>query len=100
MNLYDFIVPAVSVISLAFVIWLAWDVLRRDTGTQQMLEVHRQINEGAVAFLRRQYTTIGILALVTAVVIGLLIGLFERFPEVAAYRGNTMQLGLLTGVAF
>jgi len=100
MNFYVAIVPVVSVISLAFVIWLAWDVLRRDTGTQQMLEVHRQINEGAVAFLRRQYTTIGILAVVTAVVIGLLIGLFEKFPEVESFRGNTMQLGILTGVAF
>ena len=46
MSLYDVIVPVVSIISLAFVIWLAWDVLRRDTGTQQMLEVHRLINEG------------------------------------------------------
>ena len=100
MTFYVAIVPVVSVISLAFVIWLAWDVLRRDTGTQQMLEVHRQINEGAVAFLKRQYTTIGILAVVTAVVLGLLIGLFEKFPEVESYRGNTMKLGILTGVAF
>src|SRR3989442_187690 len=100
MNFYVSIVPVVSVIALAFVLWLAWDVLRRDTGTQQMLEVHRLINEGAVAFLRRQYTTIAILAVVTAVVIGLLIGLFERFPEVESFRGNTLQLGVLTGVAF
>jgi K(+)-stimulated pyrophosphate-energized sodium pump len=100
MNFYVSIVPVVSVISLAFVAWLAYDVLRRDTGTQQMLEVHRQINEGAVAFLRRQYTTIGILAVVTAVLLGVLIGVFEKFPEVEAYRNNTMQLGILTGVAF
>src|SRR5207302_3206847 len=97
---YVYIVPVVSVIALAFVGWLAYDVLRRDTGTAQMLEVHRTINEGAVAFLRRQYTTIGILAVVTAVIIGILIGLVEKFPEVARFRNNSLQLGMLTGVAF
>jgi K(+)-stimulated pyrophosphate-energized sodium pump len=100
MSFYVSIVPIVSVIALAFVAWLAWDVLRRDTGTPQMQEVARTINEGAVAFLRRQYTTIGILAAVTAVVIALAIGFFEKFPEVESYRNNTMALGILTGIAF
>ena len=100
MQFYISVVPIVSVISLAFVAWLAWDVLRRDTGTPKMLEVHRTIYEGAVAFLKRQYTTIGILAIVTAVVIGGAIAVFEKFPEVETYRNNTVQLGLLTGIAF
>ncbi|MBI5876233.1 MAG: sodium-translocating pyrophosphatase [Chloroflexi bacterium] len=100
MGFYLTIVPVVSVIALAFVGWLAYDVLRRDTGTPEMLEVHRTINEGAVAFLRRQYTTIGILAVVTSVIIGVLIAGLEKFPEVAAYRNNQIGLGVLTGVAF
>src|SRR5205085_1266914 len=100
MNVYLAVVPIVSIIALAFVGWLAYDVLRRDMGTPEMEAVHRTINEGAVAFLRRQYTTIGILAVITAIVIGLLIGLFERFPEVAAYRNNSLGLGMLTGLAF
>ncbi len=100
MNVYLAVVPVVSIIALAFVAWLAYDVLRRDMGTPEMEAVHRTINEGAVAFLRRQYTTIGILAVVTAIIIGLLIGLFEKFPEVAAYRNNSIGLGMLTGIAF
>ena len=100
MNVYLAVVPIVSIIALAFVGWLAYDVLRRDMGTPEMEAVHRTINEGAVAFLRRQYTTIGILAVITAIIIGLLIGLFERFPEVAAYRNNSLGLGMLTGLAF
>ena len=31
---YLYIVPVVAVIALAFVGWLAYDVLRRDTGTK------------------------------------------------------------------
>ena len=94
---YLYIVPVVAVIALAFVGWLAYDVLRRDTGTAQMLEVHRTINEGAVAFLRRQYTTIGILAVVTAVIIGILIGLVEKFPEVARFRNPWLMLAVPGG---
>src|SRR5438876_2899760 len=100
MNVYLAVVPIVSIIALAFVGWLAYDVLRRDMGTPEMEAVHRTINEGAVAFLRRQYTTTGILAVITAIIIGLLIGPFERFPEVAAYRNNSLGLGMLTGLAF
>ncbi|MBI1801903.1 MAG: sodium/proton-translocating pyrophosphatase, partial [Chloroflexi bacterium] len=100
MDLYIWIVPVVSLIALAFVGWLAYDVLRRDTGTPRMQEVGQTIFEGAVAFLKRQYTTIGILAVVTAVLLGLLIGLFDKFPEVEAFRSDTMRLGMLTGFAF
>ncbi|MEP7198984.1 MAG: sodium/proton-translocating pyrophosphatase, partial [Chloroflexota bacterium] len=100
MGLYLTVVPVVSVIALAFVAWLAWDVLRRDKGTPEMQAVAQTIQEGATAFLKRQYTTIAILAVVVAVVIALAIGLFEKFPEVTAYRNNTMQLGILTGIAF
>ena len=39
--------------------YLARDVLSRDTGTKEMQDVAGTIFEGAVAFIRRQYTTIG-----------------------------------------
>jgi len=94
------IVPIISVIALWFVWWLVRDVLSRDTGTPEMQAVAQTIFEGATAFLRRQYTTIGILAVVVAVIIALAIGLFEKYPEVERFRSNPMQLGLLTGLAF
>src|SRR5688500_16180926 len=100
MSLYVAVVPVVSVIALAFVAWLAWDVLRRDSGTPEMQEIASTIREGATAFLKRQYTTIGIMSVITAVVVALAIGLFDRFPEVASYRDRTMELGIITGVAF
>ena len=51
-------------------------------GTQAMEDVAGTILEGAVAFIRRQYTTIAILAVVASVIIGVVIALVET-PEVA-----------------
>ena len=75
------IVPVAIVIAIGFAVYLIRDVLSRETGTPQMLDVSNIIYEGAIAFLRRQYTTIGLLALVTAVVIGVLIAAFDDFKS-------------------
>jgi Na+/H+-translocating membrane pyrophosphatase len=55
------ILPA-GIIAVLFALYLARDVLSRDTGTKEMEDVAGTIFEGAVAFIRRQYTTIAILA--------------------------------------
>ena len=68
------ILPA-GIIAVLFAIYLARDVLSRDTGTKEMEDVAGTIFEGAVAFIRRQYTTIALLALVASVVIGVVITL-------------------------
>jgi K(+)-stimulated pyrophosphate-energized sodium pump len=91
------VVPVCGVAAILFAIYLAWDVLRRDTGTQKMQDVGATIYEGAVAFIRRQYTTIAILAVLTALLIGGLIAVFERYPEVEI---DIVELGIRTGIAF
>src|SRR4026208_1292683 len=79
------LLPA-GVIAVLFAGYLARDVLARDTGTQAMQDVAGTIFEGAVAFIRRQYTTIGILALVGAVVIGVVIGIVESAAAAAGLK--------------
>jgi len=101
------LVPVTGFGAVAFALWLAWDVLRRDTGTPQMREIAGMILEGANAFLRRQYTTIGMLAVVTAVVIALIVGSVShgvkeitpelRFGETVVSR---WEEAALTAVAF
>jgi K(+)-stimulated pyrophosphate-energized sodium pump len=59
----------VSIIALAIAGLLAREVLQADTGTPRMQEVASAIREGAEAFIRRQYTTIAILAAVVALLI-------------------------------
>jgi len=84
------VVPIAGLLAIAFALYLAWDVLRRDKGTAAMQEVGAMIVEGANAFLARQYRTITILAVVTSVLIGVLVGIFTK------NQGE----GVLTSVAF
>jgi K(+)-stimulated pyrophosphate-energized sodium pump len=90
MLLAQIMIPAASAAAVLFAIWLAFDVLKRDKGTESMQEVAGTILEGANAFLNRQYRTIGVLAIVTSVVVGVIVGVFKDSPET----------GLLTGIAF
>jgi len=92
------ILPA-GVIAVLFAIYLARDVLSRDTGTAAMQDVAGTIFEGAVAFIRRQYTTIGILAVVGAFVIAAIISVFET-KDVADTNVFGLDLGWRTGLAF
>jgi len=93
------ILPA-GVIAILFALYLARDVLARDTGTKEMQDVAGTIFEGAVAFIRRQYTTIAILAVVGAVVIGAVVALVENSAAVAGTTVYGVDLGFRTGIAF
>ena len=62
-------VVVLSALSLGVAVLLTIYVLRQDTGTTQMQDISNAIKEGAEAFLRRQYTTIGGLTVVLAAII-------------------------------
>jgi K(+)-stimulated pyrophosphate-energized sodium pump len=106
-----FMVPLTGVAAALFAFWLAWDVLRRDTGTPAMQEIAGMIFEGAMAFLSRQYRTIGILAVLTAVGVAVLVGsISEGVKPIEMVSGDVgfgetvavgrWEEGILTGIAF
>src|SRR4051794_23423150 len=99
-NALLWLIPIAGVIAILFAGYLARDVLSRDQGTQAMQDVAGTIFEGAVAFIRRQYTTIGIIALFGAVIIGAVITLVET-PAVADVQHLAgLPIGIMTAFAF
>src|SRR5689334_18881117 len=65
---------ACGVLALLYGIFTSGQVLRAPTGNQRMVEVAGAIQEGAKAYLGRQYTTIGIVGIVVAALIFFLVG--------------------------
>ena len=68
-RVYLWIAMAVAVLALVVALLLVRAVLAADSGTAEMQLISNAIREGAEAFLRRQYQTIGIIAAVLAVVV-------------------------------
>jgi K(+)-stimulated pyrophosphate-energized sodium pump len=85
----------ISVLALLTVFYFAQYVLRSDTGTEQMRTISDAIREGAEAFLRRQYKTIGMLSVVLAVLI--FIG-YKVSPRNAPLAAKTV-IAFLIGAA-
>ena len=88
------IVPIVASLgAIGFAYFLARQVLANDTGTPEMQKVWKAIFTGAQAYLRRQYVTIALLALVAGIVIAVVVGLSARSVD-------HVQLGIKTLIAF
>ncbi len=93
------IIPIAGIAAVLFAIYLARWVIAQDQGTQAMQDVAATIYEGAVAFIRRQYVTIAVLALVASVIVGAVIAIVNT-PEVSDTTINGVQLGIYTAIAF
>src|SRR5439155_2876778 len=80
-----------SVFALAVAVGLARWVLAQDNGTAEMRTISDAIQEGAQAFLRRQYRTIGTLSVVLGVVIYVLYAFFRK-PHGGEPQAGTLAL--------
>lgn len=83
------IVIIISIMALLFALYLARQILSKDSGTEAMQEIANAIRTGASAFVRRQYTTIGIMSVVVAIII------FGAYAFLGKY-----DLGWRTSLAF
>ncbi|MBI4056678.1 MAG: sodium-translocating pyrophosphatase [Elusimicrobia bacterium] len=86
---------SISVAALLFAVYLAWDVLKRDTGSDRMRAISDAIKEGAEAFLKRQYTTIGTLSLVCAALLYALYAFWRKDSTMAWETALSFLLGAL-----
>jgi K(+)-stimulated pyrophosphate-energized sodium pump len=65
-----------GVLSVVYAIWATSSVLGADAGSPRMQEIAGAVREGAQAYLRRQYTTIGIVGIVIFVLLAYFLGLY------------------------
>src|SRR5437660_6056571 len=95
------LVLGLSVLALAVAWGLRGFVLRQDNGTPEMRRVSDAIQEGAQAFLRRQYRTIGLLSVALAVLIYVLYAFFRQLhPDEVAAGLTPVKLALTTTFSF
>src|SRR2546428_2153547 len=94
------LVLGLSVLALAVAWGLRGFVLRQDNGTPEMRKISDAIQEGAQAFLRRQYRTIGLLSIALGVLIYVLYAFFRKphsGEPAAATLALTTTLSFLFG---
>jgi K(+)-stimulated pyrophosphate-energized sodium pump len=65
---------ACGALALVYGVWAIRSVLSADAGTARMQEIAAAIREGAQAYLRRQYTTIGMVGIVVFIIVGYFLG--------------------------
>jgi K(+)-stimulated pyrophosphate-energized sodium pump len=63
-----------GVLAVLYGIWATSSVLSADQGNEKMREISAAVREGAQAYLKRQYTTIGIVGAAIFVIIGITLG--------------------------
>src|SRR5947199_8753498 len=64
-----------GVLSIVYAIWATTSVLKADAGNARMQEIAAAVREGAQAYLRRQYTTIGIVGIVIFALLAYFLGM-------------------------
>ncbi|WP_427339024.1 sodium-translocating pyrophosphatase [Caloranaerobacter sp. DY30410] len=70
----NIIVPIIGVIALIFAYYKAASINKVDVGTERMKEISSYIQEGAMAFLSREYKTLVIFVAILFIILGIGIG--------------------------
>src|SRR5947209_11766672 len=73
-----------GVLAILYAVWAIRSVLAADPGSARMQEIAAAVREGAQAYLKRQYTTIGVVGIVI-------------FFILAYFLGASVAVGFLIG---
>src|SRR5580658_4546366 len=75
MSLAYLVIIACGLLALVYGLVTSREVLAADAGTTRMQEISAAVQEGARAYLNRQYTTIGIVGVIVLIVLGVTLGI-------------------------
>ena len=75
MSMAIWAIIACGALSIVYGVWAIQSVMAADAGNQRMQEIAGAIQEGAQAYLSRQYTTIGIVGIVIFVIVAWLLSI-------------------------
>jgi K(+)-stimulated pyrophosphate-energized sodium pump len=78
-----YIAAATSVLAIIFAIVKYGSIMKRDAGTQEMQDISKQVQDGAAAFLKAEYTWLTVFVIVVAIAIGVSSGDMGLGPKTA-----------------
>ncbi len=91
-NIWPYITMCLGLLGLGMAGFYAWWVLRQDPGEEKMQEISRHIQEGAAAFIKREYSTAVWFLLLVA------LAMFLFIKEGNLHTGRYQALAYLFGV--
>ena len=93
---WELVIIASGILALIYGAWTASEMLKLSSGSQKMQEVAAAIQDGASAYLDRQYTTIAIVGVVMTIFVALGIGFYPAFGFVlgAVLSGAAGYIGM------
>src|SRR5438094_4214 len=68
------VIVGCGVLAIVYAVWAIRSVLAADAGSPKMQEIAAAVREGAQAYLKRQYATIGVAGFVIFLIVGWLLG--------------------------
>ena len=85
-----------GVLALVYGVWARGSVLSASAGSERMQEISAAIQEGASAYLKRQYRTIAIVGVVVAIILGVFLGVWVTagFVIGAVFSGAAGFIGM------
>ncbi len=100
MSAYLIFALVCAVIAIVYGIYSTKWILAKPTGNERMVEISKAIQEGASAYLNRQYTAIGMVGVVLFIVIGVFLGWASAvgFAIGAIFSGAAGYIGMNVSV--